>query len=529
MAKSVNPDDGFALFSVCENMVMAAFRKSLLKVSDGILPNKKLKRNGGKLSKEVTTNKMGAVAVPKVMLSMGIPMILSMVLQACYNIVDSMFVARMPDSGGVTGAGEYAVNALTLAFPIQMLIVAFGIGTGVGVNALLAKSLGQKDREKVARVAGNGVSLALIIYVVFLMFSLFGVKPYIGSQTEDKVIFAMGSSYLFICTAASFSLILFSIYEKLLQATGKTMYSTVAQILGAVCNIILDPIMIFGWFGMPEMGIEGAAYATVIGQAASMLVAMYFHYRKNTEVKPGRKYLKLKWSIVKEIYMVGFPAIIMQALMSFMTYGINLIFGTVSQAAVTAYGIFYKIQQFVFFAGFGLRDAITPIVSFNYGMGNKKRIKQGIFYGILYIEAIMLAGFIGLELFAEPLIGVFAMSEETEALCVMASKIIAAGFLFAGGNIAMQGVFQALGCGLDSLVVSLLRLCVVVLPLAWLFARLENADFMIWWAFPAAEFAAFVAAVLFLRRENRKIIKPMKERHNEESHKIKEKLAGEFY
>lgn len=471
------------------------------------------------MSKEVIANKMGAVAVPKVMLSMGIPMILSMVLQACYNIVDSMFVARIPDSNGIIGVGEYGVNALTLAFPIQMLIVAFGIGTGVGVNVLLAKSLGQRDGEKVAKVAGNGITLALIIYGAFFVFGLFGVKPYIRSQTKDEVVFAMGSSYLFICTIASFGAALFAIYEKMLQATGKSMYSTVSQILGAACNIILDPIMIFGWFGMPEMGIKGAAYATVIGQVASMLTAMYFHYRKNTEVKPGRKYMKLEWGLVKEIYVVGLPAIIMQALMSFMTYGINLIFGTVSQAAVTAYGIFYKIQQFVLFAGFGLRDAITPIVSFNYGMGDKKRIKQGIFYGLLYTEVIMLVDFIGLELFAGPLVGLFAMSKETEELCIMASRIIALGFLFAGGNTAMQGIFQALGCGLDSLIVSLLRLCVVVLPLAWLFAKFENAGFMIWWAFPIAEIAAFVVAALFLRRESRRIIKPMKEReHDEEGH-----------
>lgn len=465
-----------------------------------------LKRNGGKLSKEAVTNKMGTESVPKVMLSMGIPMILSMVLQACYNIVDSMFVARIPDTDGVTHAGEYAVNALTLAFPVQMLIVAFGIGTGVGVNALLAKSLGQGNEKKVAKAAGNGITLALIIYAVFFLFGLFGVKSYIGSQTKDAVIRTMGNSYLSICSIVSFGIIMFSIYEKLLQSTGKTVYSTIAQISGAVVNIVLDPIMIFGYFGLPEMKISGAAYATVIGQVVSMLVAMYFHYKKNKEVKSGRKYLKLEWGIVKEIYVIGLPAIIMQALMSFMTYGVNLIFGTVSQAAVTAYGIFYKIQQFIFFAGFGLRDAITPIVSFNYGMRDKKRVKQGMFYGILYIEVIMLAGFVGLELFADSLVGLFAMSRETEKLCVTATKIIATGFLFAGGNIAIQGVFQALGCGLDSLVVSLLRLCVVVLPLAWLFARLENADFMIWWAFPIAELVALVAAVLFMFRADKELI-----------------------
>ncbi len=494
-------------------MVVAAFRKSLLRVHFSVF-----NRNGGKLNKEITTNKMGTDAIPKVMLNMGIPIILSMILQACYNIVDSMFVARIPDTDGIVNAGECAVNALTLAFPVQMLIVSFGIGTGVGVNALLAKNLGRRDEEKVAKTAGNGVSLALIIYAVFLLFGLFGVKAYIGSQTKDEVILAMGSSYLSICSVASFGIVMFSIYEKLLQSTGKTVYSTIAQISGAVVNIILDPIMIFGYFGFPATGIRGAAYATVFGQIVSMLIAMYLHYKKNTEIKSSIKYLKLESSIVKEIYIIGLPAIIMQALMSLMTYSVNIIFATVSQAAVTAYGIFYKIQQFIFFAGFGLRDAITPIVSFNYGMGAPKRVKQGIFYGILYTEVIMLVGLVGLELFASPLIGLFAMSKETEELCVMATKIIATGFLFAGGNIAIQGVFQALECGLDSLIVSLLRLCIVVLPLAWLFARLENAVVMIWWAFPIAEFVAILVAVLFMLRANKRIIKSIKKgRQSEES------------
>lgn len=462
-------------------------------------------------SKEVTTNKMGTGSVPKVMLSMGIPMILSMVLQACYNIVDSMFVARIPDANGITNMGEYAVNALTLAFPVQMLIVAFGIGTGVGVNALLAMRLGQKNKEMVAKVAGNGVALGLIIYIAFLIFGLTGVEAYISSQTNDPIILEMGNSYLGICTVLSFGIVMFSIYEKLLQSTGRTVYSTIAQIMGAITNIILDPIMIFGYFGCPEMGIEGAAYATVIGQVVSMLVAMFFHYVKNKEVASGFQYLKPDFSIIKEIYAVGLPAIIMQALMSFMTYGVNIIFGAVSVAAVTAYGIFYKIQQFIFFAGFGLRDAITPMVSFNYGMGDKKRVKQGIFYGTLYIEVIMLVGIIGLEFFAEPLIGLFAMSEETESLCILATRIIAAGFLFAGGNIAIQGVFQALGCGISSLVVSVLRLCIVVLPLAWAFSKCANAAFMIWFAFPIAEAVALLAAVILMIHANKNIIQKMKE------------------
>ncbi|MBO5258758.1 MAG: MATE family efflux transporter [Agathobacter sp.] len=461
------------------------------------------------MNKEVTTNKMGTEPVGKVMLTMGIPIILSMVLQACYNIVDSMFVARM-QSAEVANLGEYAVNALTLAFPVQMLIVAFGIGTGVGVNALLAKSLGQNDKEKVAKAAGNGVTLGLIIFDLFFIFGIVGVDFYIGSQTKDELIREMGNSYLRICCLGSVGMVMFSIYEKLLQSTGKTVYSTIAQITGAAANIILDPILIFGYFGLPKMGIEGAAYATVAGQWVSMLVAMFFHYGKNKEVKTGWKYLKLNKDIIKEIYAVGLPAIIMQALMSFMTYGVNLIFGAVSSAAVTAYGIFYKIQQFLFFAAFGLRDAVTPIVSFNYGMGSAKRVKQGVFYGILYIEIIMLAGMIGLEIFTEPLIGMFAMSKETESLCVLATRVITAGFLFAGANIAIQGVFQAVECGISSLVVSLLRQLVVVLPLAWLFAKMNNASVMIWWAFPIAEAVAAIVAVLLLVRVYVKIIKPMK-------------------
>lgn len=452
---------------------------------------------------------MGTEPISKIMLTMGIPMVLSMVLQACYNIVDSMFVARIADTEEIQHMGEYAVNALTLAFPVQMLIVAFGIGTGIGVNALLSKCLGQNDRERVAQVAGNGITLGILIYIVFLLFGLVGINSYLASQTKDTVILSMGKTYLGICTNLSFGIVLFSVFEKVLQATGKTVYSTIAQVAGAVTNIVLDPILIFGWLGLPQLGIAGAAYATVIGQVVSMAVAMTFHFVKNKEVKAGLKYLKLEGNVVKDICTIGLPAIIMQALMSFMTYGVNIIFGAVSTAAVTAYGIFYKIQQFIFFAGFGLRDAITPLVSFNYGMGDQKRVKEGIRCGILYISIIMLAGIAGLQLFAEPLVAVFGLSDETAALCVLSIRIISLGFLFAGGNIAIQGVFQALGCGISSLVISLLRLCVIVLPLAWFLSTLPNATQVIWWAFPVAELAALLAGVWLMRRADNRIIKPM--------------------
>lgn len=465
---------------------------------------------GENLEKEIKMNKMGTVAVPKIMISMGIPMILSMVLQACYNIVDSMFVARIPDSEGLVHAGEYAVNALTLAFPIQMLIVALGIGTGVGVNALLSKTLGQNEPKKVARVAGNGVSLGIIIYICFFIFGILGINIYLKSQTSDPVILSMGRTYLMICTLLSFGMIMFSIYEKLLQSTGKTVYSTIAQIAGAITNIILDPILIFGWLGCPEMGIAGAAYATVIGQVVSMLIAMYFHYKKNKEVLSGLAYLKLDKKIVKEIYSVGLPAIIMQALMSFMTYGVNIIFGAVSMAAVTAYGLFYKIQQFIFFAAFGLRDAITPIVAFNYGLKDHKRVKDGIKYGILYTSIIMIVGTIGLQIFAGPLVNLFGLSDETAKLCILATRIISVGFLFAGWNIAIQGVFQGLGCGISSLVISLLRLCVVVLPLAWLLSKFSNGINIMWLSFPIAEAVALVVAVLLMIKANSSKIMTMK-------------------
>lgn len=454
---------------------------------------------------------MGTAPIPNVMLGMGIPMILSMVLQACYNIVDSMFVARIPDANGIVHAGEYAVTALTLAFPIQMLIVAFGIGTGVGVNALLAKTLGEKNKEKAAMIAGNGILLGIIIFVIFFLFGLLGIDPYLNSQTQDAIVLPMARKYLSICTLLSFGMILFSIYEKLLQSTGKTIYSTAAQVAGAVTNIVLDPIMIFGHFGLPAMGIAGAAYATVIGQVVSLALAMRFHYKKNTEVESKMKYLKPRRHIIGEIYNIGLPAIVMQALMSFMTYGVNVIFGAVSMAAVTAYGIFYKIQQFIFFAAFGLRDAITPIVSFNYGMNNPKRIQAGIKCGISYIAVIMIAGTILLEAFAVPLVTLFGLSDETASLCVLAIRIISAGFLFAGGNIALQGVFQALGCGISSLILSLLRLLVIVLPLAWLLSRLENASSVMWWAFPAAEGISCVVAAGLMLRANKRIICKMEE------------------
>ncbi len=340
-------------------------------------------------------SKMATMPVNKLMINMGVPMIISMMLQAVYNIVDSAFVANMKEQG------EMAINALTLAFPVQMLMVAIGIGTGVGVNALLAKSMGEGNQEKASKTAGNGLFLMAVIYVVFLLFGIFGTPGYIASQTMNPVIAQMAADYLRICCCWSFGILFFSLYEKVLQATGKSTYSTIAQIAGAVINIVLDPIMIYGWLGCPELGVKGAAYATVIGQIASALCGLLLPLKFNKEIKNDFSYMKPSGKIVRGIYFIGFAAIIAQALMSVMTYLLNVIFVRIGENVVTAYGLYYKIQQFILFAAFGLRDAITPIVSFNYGMGNKERVKEGVKYGLLYTVSIMLIGFVGLEVFAE--------------------------------------------------------------------------------------------------------------------------------
>lgn len=456
-------------------------------------------------------NRMGTDPIPSVLLKMGVPIICSLVLQACYNIVDSMFVARMPDMNGIEHSGELAVNALTLAFPIQMLIIAFGVGTGVGVNALLSRCLGQKNTQRLSLAAGNGVMLGIIIYLCFVVFGLFGIDPYLASQTNNPDILGMAEQYLQICTFLSFFIIEFGIYEKFLQSTGKTIYSTAAQIAGALTNIVLDPIMIYGLLGCPAMGIAGAAWATVIGQMVSFVLAAFFQYTKNKEIPAEIRSLKLEKKTVKDIYSIGVSAIIMQALMSVMTYGVNIIFGQVSASAVTAYGIFYKIQQFVFFAGFGIRDAVTPLVSYNYGMGSGKRVREGIKYAMIDTEVIMLAGIAILEIFAHPLAQVFGLTAETEILCVRAMRLIAPGFIFAGVSIAAQGVFQALESGMNSLIVSLLRLLVIVLPLCWLFTLTADPEVMIWFAFPISEAATAVVAIVLLRQTVRKKVSVLKD------------------
>ena len=441
-------------------------------------------------------NKMKNEPVNKLMLQMGVPMILSMALQAVYNIVDSAFVGNMKEGS------EAALNALTLVFPIQMLMVALAIGTGVGVNALLARTLGQKNREKAAHVAGNGLFLATIIYIICVLFGLFGIKTYISSQTRDELVLSMSVDYLRICCLLSFGVVFFSIFEKLLQATGRSLYSTIGQVTGAVINMVLDPILIYGF----KLGVQGAAYATVIGQILSALLLVVFHIRLNKEFDYGLTYTKPNKRIIKEIYSIGLPAIIAQALMSFMVYAMNLIL-KFDASAQTAYGLFYKVQQFVLFMAFGLRDAITPIIAFSYGMQNKKRVKDGIKYGLIYTIVLMVAGTLITELFPNFFATLFNAGQ-SRTYFISAVRIISISFVFAGANIAFQGVYQALNGGMESLVVSLLRQAILILPLAWGFSKLviqyDMDVSLIWYVFVITEVLSCVVGWVFLRRIEKK-------------------------
>lgn len=343
------------------------------------------------------------------------------------------------------------------------------------------------------------------------MFGIFGVKPYINSQTNDVYVAKLATEYLQICCIISFGMVLFGIFEKMLQSMGNSLYSTIAQITGAVVNIVLDPVMIFSM----KLGVKGAAYATVIGQIISLIMAVIFHYKKDKAINKSIKYIRPSKSIIKEIYKIGVPAIIAQALMSVMTYGLNIILGKISDSAVTAYGLYYKVQQFVLFAAFGLRDAITPIVSFSHGMQNKKRINEGIKCGIIYTTIIMIAGTVLLETLAGALAKMFGIGADTGRMYISAMRIISAGFVFAGANIAFQGVFQALDGGMESLIVSVLRQIVFVLPVAYLLSLPVRNDsgkiWLVWLTFIFAEGMSLIISLLLMKKIKKNVINNVKE------------------
>lgn len=440
-------------------------------------------------------NIMKDMPVNKLMIKLGLPMILSMALQAVYNIVDSAFV------GNMRNGSEIALNAMTLVFPVQMLMVALSVGTGVGVNALLAKTLGAEDYKKSERVAGNGVLLGIVINLVCILFGLFGVEAYIKSQTINIEVFNMATEYLRICCLISSGSIFFSIFEKLLQATGRSVYSTTGQIFGAVINILLDPLLIYGVGIFPELGIVGAAYATVIGQVLSALLLMILDIKKNVEYKHSLENLLPDLGIIKEIYSIGLPAIISQALMSIMVYAMNLIL-MFNPNIQTAYGLFYKVQQFVLFLAFGLRDAITPIVAFASGMKDKRRIKDGIKWGLIYTAVLMISGTLIVE-FSSVNLAVMFNAGSSKDYFIAATRIVSLSFVFAGINITYQAIFQALDGGLQSLIISLLRQTIIILPVAYVFSNLVkegHASSIIWWSFMITEVTTCLIGWILLNR-----------------------------
>ncbi|MGN1060793.1 MAG: MATE family efflux transporter [Candidatus Coproplasma sp.] len=453
-------------------------------------------------------NKMAVTSVGKLIWKMGLPMIVSMVLQAVYNIVDTAFVINMGE-GGVAGN-----LALTYAFPIQLLIIAIGVGTGVGVNALLSKSLGESDREKCNKVAGNGIFLGVCIYLIFLIFGLFGAKYFIAMQAGgDALVAEKGAAYLKICCCFSFGSIGFTVYERFLQSTGKTAFSTIAQISGALSNIVLDYVFIYPL----NMGVEGAAWATVIGQTISLIVAMLFHYFANKEIGGSLKYIKPVGRIIKEIYHVGLSAAIMQGLLSVMMLGVNLILGTVGESAPLlqgSFGIYYKIMQFAMFACFGLSNTIITALSFNYGTHNKQRSIACIKWGIADSVIVALVITILFESLAVPLAKLFGMAsgesgEEITAVVVTAIRIASIGYVFMGASIAIQGVLQALRYSLYPLIISALRLVVLVFPIIGLFTLAEDVSTIMWWTFPIAEILTCAFSVFVCKRVYDKKIKTM--------------------
>lgn len=463
--------------------------------------------------KEESQNKMAIEPINKLILKMGLPMIVSMVLQALYNVIDSIFVANMGSTGAI------ANQALTYAFPIQIMIIAIGVGTGVGLNALLSKSLGENDKNKVNKIAGNGIFLSICIYIFFLIFGLFFSKWFISLFTNDKEIIKMGTTYLKICTCLSLGSIGYTVYERFLQATGKTMLSTISQISGAVTNIVLDYIFIYPL----DMGVAGAAWATIIGQFVSLFIAMYFHYKKNKEIDGSLKYINPDGSIIKGIYSIGVSAALMQALLAVMMAGMNAIL----DLAQGSFGIYYKIQQIALFSAFGLSNTIISILSFNYGMQDRERIDDCIKYGIMDTMVVTLIISILFEVFAYPLANLFGLvggkTKEIIKVCTIALRISSIGFIFMGISVAIQGILQSIRYALRPLIISLLRLVIFVFPVAFLFTKSSEVVKIVWWTFPIAEILTSIIALFILKDSyNRKIkaIKNKMENNNYSDEKI---------
>lgn len=450
-------------------------------------------------TKNIKENKMGTMTVNKLLISMSLPMIISMLVQALYNVVDSMFVAQI---------SENALTAVSLAFPLQSLMIAVGVGTGVGVNAVLSKSLGQKDFESANKAASNGIILSFLSYVIFALIGVFLTGVFFKSQTSNVEIINHGSQYIYICTILSVGLFGQIILERLLQSTGKTFYTMITQGIGAIINIILDPILIFGLFGAPEMGVAGAAVATVTGQIIAMFLALYFNLKKNHEIKLNKKVFKPDIKIIKRIYAVGVPSIVMQSIGSVMTFGLNKILIGFTPTATAVFGVYFKLQSFVFMPVFGLNNGMVPIVAYNYGAKNEERVTKTIKLSTIYAMGIMLVGFLIFQAFPKQLLCLFNASEDMLRIGIPALRIISINFIFAGFCVIASSVFQALENGMLSLVVSAVRQLIAILPLAFIFGQVFGVN-AIWFAFPVSEIIAVILSAMFMKKVYNEAIKPI--------------------
>lgn len=445
----------------------------------------------------IAENRMGYQPIFPLLMRISLPMVFSMLIQAMYNVVDSLFVARL---------GEDALSAVSLAFPVQNLMIAVSVGTGIGVNALLSKRLGEQNWKQVTRTAENGIILAGFSYLLFLLFGLFGAGWFFRIQTDSAALQAYGFDYLSVVTVFSFGLFGQVCFERLLQSTGKTVLVMISQGLGALINIILDPILIFGLGPFPRLEVRGAAIATVAGQIIGCIFAVAVNRLFNHELRLRLRKIRVHFQTIREIYGVGLPSIIMQSIASVMTLGMNnilLAFNTASAAlgdtAVAAFGVYFKLQSFVFMPVFGFNNGLVPIIAYNYGAGRPKRMAEAIRWSVLFDCGYMLLGTLVLLLFPAEILSWFNASENLLAIGVPALRIIGSSYVIAAFCIVCSSVFQALGNGLYSMIVSIARQLVVLLPVAFLLARTGRLA-LVWWAFPIAEVACLLVTLIFFRR-----------------------------
>lgn len=452
-------------------------------------------------------NKMGTMPVNRLLITMSLPMMISMLVQALYNVVDSIFVSRI---------NENALTAVSLAFPIQTLMIAVSVGTCVGINAVLSKALGEKDQERADNTAVSGIVLMAASYVLFLLIGLFATRGFYLSQTDDTQIVEFGVQYLSIVCSCSFGLFTQFVFERLLQSTGRTFYIMITQGTGALINIILDPIFIFGLFGMPQMGVAGAAVATVTGQTVAGVIALVVNFKKNEDIHIRFKGFRLEREIVGQIYKIGVPSMIMQAIGSVMTYGMNLILISFTPTATAVFGVYFKLQSFIFMPVFGLNNGLVPILAYNYGAGRRDRFISALKCGIVYAVGIMAVGVAIFQTIPAVLLGFFDASDEMLRIGVPALRIICLSFLPAGFGIVCGTAFQALGNAVYSMLVSIARQLVVLLPAAFLLSLSGEVTY-VWWAFPIAEVMSLTMTVIFLVRINSRVIRHIGEQTAEKA------------